>query len=46
MGEENQVAFDEIYLALSELANKQRNNEQSSNSPRNPIGFRKPETHL
>ncbi len=46
MGEENQVAFDEIYLALSELANEQKNNEQSSNSPRNPIGFRNPETHL
>jgi hypothetical protein len=43
MGEENQLAFDEIYLALSELANKQKNNEQSSNSPRNPIGFIKPE---
>lgn len=46
MGEENQVAFDEIYLALSELANKQKNNEQSSNSSRNPIGFVKPETIL
>jgi len=46
MGEENQVAFDEIYLALSELANKQKNNEQSSDLSRNPIGFRKPETHL
>jgi phage regulator Rha-like protein len=46
MGEENQVAFDEIYLALSELANKQKNNEHSSNSSQNPIGFRKPETHL
>lgn len=46
MGEENQVAFDEIHLAFSELANKQKNNEQSSNLSRNPIGFVKPETNL
>jgi hypothetical protein len=39
MSEDNQSAFDEIYLALSELANKQKNIGQSSNSSRNPIGF-------
>lgn len=46
MGEENQAAFDEIYLALSELANKQKHTEQSSNLSRNPIGFIKHETNL
>jgi hypothetical protein len=38
MGEENQTAFDEIYLALSELAMKQK----LATKPRNPIGFIKP----
>lgn len=38
MGEDNQVALDEIYLALSELANKQKN----LNPSRKPIGFIKP----
>lgn len=42
MSEENQTSFDEIYLALSELANKQKNVDQSSNPARNPIGFVKP----
>jgi chromosome segregation ATPase len=42
MGEENQETFDEIYLALSELASKQKNIGQSSDSARNPIGFIKP----
>ena len=42
MGEENQETFDEIYLALSELANKQKNPGQPSNPTRNPIGFVKP----
>lgn len=42
MSEENQTSFDEIYLALSELANKQKNVDQSSNQPRKPIGFVKP----
>ena len=41
MGEENQETFDEIYLALSELANKQKNLNQSTLS-RKPIGFVKP----
>lgn len=39
MSEENQTSFDEIYLALSELANKQKSIGQSSNPARNPIGF-------
>ncbi|OFX58168.1 MAG: hypothetical protein A2066_02710 [Bacteroidetes bacterium GWB2_41_8] len=42
MSEDNQSAFDEIYLALSELANKQKNPGQPSNQTRNPIGFVKP----
>ncbi len=42
MSEENQASFDEIYLALSELANKQKDIGQSSNPARNPIGFVKP----
>ena len=33
--EENKTAFDEIYLALSELALKQK----LAAKPRNPIGF-------
>ena len=40
--EENQETFDEIYLALSELANKQKNFNQSPNPHRKPIGFVKP----
>ena len=36
--EENQTAFDEIYLALSELAQKQKR----AANPRNPIGFIQP----
>lgn len=40
--EDNQESFDEIYMALSELAKKQKNTEHSSNSSRNPIGFVKP----
>lgn len=40
--EENQETFDEIYLALSELANKQKNFIQSPNQSRKPIGFVKP----
>jgi phage regulator Rha-like protein len=42
MGEENQATFDEIYLALSELANKQKSLHQSTNTSRKPIGFVKP----
>lgn len=42
MSEENQVAFDEIYLALSELAVKQKKSEMDSNTPRRAIGFLKP----
>lgn len=42
MGEENQETFDEIYLALSELASKQKNISQSSESSRKPIGYINP----
>ena len=42
LGEENQETFDEIYLALSELANKQKNFNQSRSPSRKPIGFVKP----
>ena len=38
LGEETQTAFDEIYLALSELAMKQK----LAVNPRNPIGFIQP----
>ena len=41
MGEDNQETFDEIYVALSELANKQKN-ISSPNTSRKPIGFVKP----
>lgn len=43
MNEENQTSFDEIYIALSELAKKQRDVDEFSKTPRNPIGFRKTE---
>ena len=42
ISEDNQSAFDEIYLALSELASKQKYLGLSSHSSRNPIGFVKP----
>lgn len=42
MGEDNQETFDEIYLALSELASKQKGLDQSTNPVRKPIGFVKP----
>ena len=42
LGEENQETFDEIYLALSELAKKQKNLNQSPSPSRKPIGFVKP----
>lgn len=41
MSEENQSSFDEIYLALSELAKKQKEVDEVSKTPRKPIGFRK-----
>lgn len=37
--EENEEKFDEIYLALAQLAQKNKQN----NKPRNPIGFIKPQ---
>ena len=37
--EENEEKFDEIYLALAQLAQKNKEN----NKPRNPIGFVKPQ---
>lgn len=40
MSEENQTSLDEIYLALSELASKQKNTGQDT--PRRTIGFVKP----
>jgi hypothetical protein len=42
MSEENQQSFDEIYLALTELARKQIEVEQIPETPRRPIGFVKP----
>ena len=38
LSEDNRKEFDDIYLALAELANKQK----TLNKPRNPIGFIKP----
>ncbi len=40
MNEETQTSFDEIYIALSELAKKQREIDVISTMPRKPIGFR------
>jgi len=42
LSEDNQETFDEIYLALSELANKQKDSNQPSTPSRKPIGFVKP----
>ncbi|MGV8093864.1 MAG: ORF6N domain-containing protein [Mangrovibacterium sp.] len=42
LSEENQKEFDDIYLALSELAAKQKQINQSSNTPKRAIGFVKP----
>lgn len=42
LSEENQKEFDDIYLALSELAAKQKQINQSSNAPKRVIGFVKP----
>lgn len=39
LSEENQKEFDDIYLALSELAQKQKSLIERSDKPRNPIGF-------
>jgi phage regulator Rha-like protein len=42
LSEENQTSLDEIYLALSELAAKQKQINQPSNTPKRVIGFGKP----
>ncbi|HAQ18416.1 MAG TPA: hypothetical protein DCR40_04180 [Prolixibacteraceae bacterium] len=42
LSEDNQVVFDDIYMALSELASKQKSIDQSPIQSRNPIGFVKP----
>jgi len=42
LGEDNQKEFDDIYLALSELANKQKKITQNPDTPRRAIGFVKP----
>ncbi|MGD9556145.1 MAG: ORF6N domain-containing protein [Mangrovibacterium sp.] len=42
LSEENQTSLDEIYLALSELAAKQKQINQSSKTPKRAIGFVKP----
>ena len=39
LSEDNRKEFDDIYLALSELATKQK----TLNKPRNPIGFTSPQ---
>jgi hypothetical protein len=39
MNEETQSSFDEIYIALSELAKKQSDVDKVSKTPRKPIGF-------
>ncbi|MDH6343848.1 hypothetical protein M2480_002201 [Parabacteroides sp. PFB2-12] len=39
LSEDTQKEFDDIYIALAELAAKHK----QENKPRNPIGFRKPE---
>jgi hypothetical protein len=42
LNEENQLSFDEIYVALSELAKRQKEAEQVPPTLRRPIGFIKP----
>jgi phage regulator Rha-like protein len=42
LSEENQKEFDDIYLALSELAAKQKKITQTSNATKRIIGFGKP----
>jgi flagellar capping protein FliD len=42
LSEENQKEFDDIYLALSELAAKQKQINQSASTPKRAIGFIKP----
>ncbi len=42
LSEESQKEFDDIYLALSELASKQKQVDQSPNTPKRAIGFIKP----
>jgi hypothetical protein len=42
LSEENQKEFDDIYLALSEMAAKQKKIAQTSNAPKRIIGFGKP----
>lgn len=39
LSEDTRKEFDDIYIALSEMAN----NQQRNNKPRNPIGFIQPE---
>jgi hypothetical protein len=39
LNEESQQSFDEIYMALSELARKQLETNQDPATPRRPIGF-------
>ncbi|MGV8095993.1 MAG: hypothetical protein AB2L24_29425 [Mangrovibacterium sp.] len=46
MSEENQTSLDEIYLALSELAAKQKQINQSSSTPKRAIGFIKPKREI
>jgi hypothetical protein len=43
LNEENQSSFNEIYIALSEMAKKQNEVEKISKTPRRLIGFRKKE---
>ena len=43
MNEDTQTSFDEIYIALSELAKKQREIDEVNKTPRKPIGFRRTE---
>lgn len=39
LSEDNQNTFDEIYLALSELANKQKQIDPKNDRPRKRVGF-------
>jgi hypothetical protein len=42
MGEDIQNSLDDIYIALSELANKQKTISEASCKPRRPIGYIQP----
>lgn len=43
LGEDSQNSFDEIYIALTELAKRQNTSGEQAAKGRNPVGYVKPE---